>query len=152
MARPGGGAKRARRDKGLVVEFDETKRREFLTGFRKRKNQRRKAGAMQQQAKERKKKLAARQESIVFASQRRLLRKQALGLQQDPESSHDPEEVDDQAEGDNLEETVVYEDDQTRTVVNTCPIEDSDVKSRARPSGKKKTSHKSKKIQKLTLP
>ncbi|XP_024542685.1 ribosomal RNA-processing protein 17 isoform X2 [Selaginella moellendorffii] len=145
MARPGGGAKRARRDKGLVVEFDETKRREFLTGFRKRKNQRRKAGAMQQQAKERKKKLAARQE-------RRLLRKQALGLQQDPESSHDPEEVDDQAEGDNLEETVVYEDDQTRTVVNTCPIEDSDVKSRARPSGKKKTSHKSKKIQKLTLP
>ncbi|EFJ12903.1 hypothetical protein SELMODRAFT_446470 [Selaginella moellendorffii] len=150
MARPGGGAKRARRDKGLVVEFDEAKRREFLTGFRKRKNQRRKAGAMQQQAKERKKKLAARQESSCI--KRRLLRKQALGLQQDPESSHDPEEVDDQAEGDNLEETVVYEDDQTRTVVNTCPIEDGDVKSRARPSGKKKTSHKSQKIQKLTLP
>ena len=40
-------AKRARRDKAVEAVFDEASRREFLTGFHKRKTQRRKAAGNQ---------------------------------------------------------------------------------------------------------
>ena len=55
-------AKRARRDKSVEAVFDEASRREFLTGFQKRKNQRRKAAEKHLEEKARRARLDARKQ------------------------------------------------------------------------------------------
>ncbi|KAJ7238543.1 hypothetical protein O6H91_Y442300 [Diphasiastrum complanatum] len=60
--------KRVRRDKSAVIIFDETARRDFVTGFHKRKKQRRKVAEMQKKVKERQKRLKERKEVYMFFS------------------------------------------------------------------------------------
>ncbi|KAH9304852.1 hypothetical protein KI387_009256, partial [Taxus chinensis] len=85
-------SKRALRNKSLIISFDENDRREFVTGFHKRKKQRRKIAEKQQERKQREKRLAERKK-------RRLAIKMAYG-----EASELPEENPDAISAVNISE------------------------------------------------
>lgn len=117
-------SKRSRRNKGLVVVFDPDDRKQFVTGFHKRKKQRRKYAEKQKIIKDREKRLQERKE-------RRLAMKSALRESGSGEVDvEEPDEAGDEICVDpsqinqaHLEKgTVVYEDENTTTIVNTCCI------------------------------
>lgn len=114
-------SKRSRRNKGLVVVFDSDARKEFVTGFHKRKKKRRKVAEKQKQLKERQKRLQDRRE-------RRLALRVAMGQSKSEEAD------DDDVKGSSLDQneldhahvkngTVMYEDEDTTTIVHTCSID-----------------------------
>jgi len=118
--------KRALRNKSLVITFDENDRREFVTGFHKRKKQRRKLAEQQQQIKEREKHLAERK-------RRRLAIKLASGeISELPDENPKPisagdisEQEDDDEDSNNVSivnGTLTYEDGDITTIVNTCEL------------------------------
>lgn len=118
--------KRALRNKSLIITFDENDRREFVTGFHKRKKQRRKLAEQQQQIKEREKRLAQRK-------RRRLAIKLASGEMSElpdenpkPSSAEDiREQEDDDGDSDHVSVvngTLTYEDGDITTIVNTCQL------------------------------
>ncbi|KAI5067455.1 hypothetical protein GOP47_0017983 [Adiantum capillus-veneris] len=122
----GGGAvvgrhlsKRARKNKGLVIVFDADARKEFVTGFQKRKKKRRKLAEQQKQLKDRQKRLQERRE-------RRLAMAEALGQSESKDAaeedmrSPDSNESDQGCKGNG---TVMYEDKDATTVVNTYSID-----------------------------
>jgi ribosomal RNA-processing protein 17 len=118
--------KRALRNKSLIITFDENDRREFVTGFHKRKKQRRKLAEQQQQIKEREKRLADRK-------RRRLAIKLASGeITEVPDENPKPSSAGDISEqeddggdsnhGSIVNGTLTYEDGDITTIVNTCEL------------------------------
>lgn len=118
--------KRALRNKSLIITFDENDRREFVTGFHKRKNQRRKLAEHQQQIKEREKRITDRK-------RRRLAIKLASGeISELPDENPKPssagdisEQEDDDGDSDHVSVvngTLTYEDGDITTIVNTCEL------------------------------
>lgn len=118
--------KRALRNKSLIITFDENDRREFVTGFHKRKNQRRKLAEQQQQIKEREKRITDRK-------RRRLAIKLASGeISELPDKNPKPssagdisEQEDDDGDSDHVSVvngTLTYEDGDITTIVNTCEL------------------------------
>lgn len=118
--------KRALRNKSLIITFDENDRREFVTGFHKRKNQRRKLAEQQQQIKEREKRITDRK-------RRRLAIKLASGeISELPDENPKPssagdisEQEDDDGDSDHVSVvngTLTYEDGDITTIVNTCEL------------------------------
>lgn len=118
--------KRALRNKSLIITFDENDRREFVTGFHKRKKQRRKLAEQQQQIKEREKRLAERKRrrlAIKFASGEI---SEQLDENPKPSSTADiSEQEDDDGDSDHVSVvngTLTYEDGDITTIVNTCEL------------------------------
>eukprot|EP00252_Welwitschia_mirabilis_P017273 TRINITY_DN38296_c0_g1_i1.p1 TRINITY_DN38296_c0_g1~~TRINITY_DN38296_c0_g1_i1.p1 ORF type:complete len:198 (+),score=52.27 TRINITY_DN38296_c0_g1_i1:60-653(+) len=114
--------KRSVRNKSIVVSFNEDDRREFITGFHKRKKQRRKRAEKEKEKKERQKRIQERK-------QRRLALKMALGEvagDVHPSSSehvsspkHYSEDSDAALKDD---DTFIYEHEDATTIVRTCEI------------------------------
>lgn len=135
----GGGAllgrhlsKRSRKDKGLVVVFDANARKEFVTGFHKRKKKRRKIAEQQKQLRDRQKRLQERRE-------RRLALKESVAQSEPQDTAEgDYEELvsdQDVCKAGKENGTVMYEDDDMTTVVNTYSIDMStDLQARSYPA------------------
>ncbi|GLJ27145.1 hypothetical protein SUGI_0532190 [Cryptomeria japonica] len=119
-------SKRALRNKSLIISFDENDRREFVTGFHKRKKQRRKLAEKQQESKKREKRLAERKK-------RRLAIKMAYGEaselpEENPDTmlageiSEDEEEDKNSYDVSTVNGTLTYEDGETTTIVETKEV------------------------------
>ncbi|GAQ83007.1 hypothetical protein KFL_001320150 [Klebsormidium nitens] len=124
--------KRARKAKGVVAVFDENARREFVTGFRKRKQQRRKQAEKENIEKERKKRIQIRKErrlaeqaNIAEAGKGAQLMSADDVAGKESDAGEPPEE-DDAKE--RLEDVVVYDDAAavTTVIIKGLGDEDSD--------------------------
>mmetsp|Transcript_784 Transcript_784/g.1784 ORF Transcript_784/g.1784 Transcript_784/m.1784 type:complete len:222 (-) Transcript_784:2643-3308(-) len=110
--------KRKQRTKGAEVTFDPEQHREFITGFRKRKQQRRSKALREIQEKERKQRLQDRAE-------RRAKLKEDLGLD-DKWGVHDSSSEDDKEDADaNPSDVKVYEGKGVMTTVTTVALDSS---------------------------
>ncbi|KAG6556569.1 hypothetical protein Mapa_001510 [Marchantia paleacea] len=115
-------SKRARYNKTSVVVFDDEARKEFLTGFRKRKNKRRLIAAEQNQIKERQKRLQDRKERRQALKEAKEEASKGQGREEDGGADAEEEEDDESSEETTIGGTVTYDDRGTRTVVNITPI------------------------------
>lgn len=104
-------SKKARRVKGLEVVFDPKGHREYLTGFRKRKQQRR-ARALKEHAKK------ERQQRLQERTERRQKLRERLGV--DLTEEVDPEEPD-PSKG--QEDVTVYNQGGVKTMVTTIALD-----------------------------
>ncbi|KAL2629640.1 hypothetical protein R1flu_014326 [Riccia fluitans] len=110
-------SKRARYNKTSVVVFDDEARKEYLTGFRKRKNKRRQIAAEQVAVKERQKRLQERRERRQ-ALKAAIEESSNVGTEEEVHAEDDGE----QEEAAPIASTVLYEEKETMTVVNAGEI------------------------------